>query len=101
MGNVKVKDWGPWSLDTETRVLDGPTGYYVDLDRCQTSAQVLDWIVQIAMKTWADAETVRGLVHAINDILRPQSTMCGSGVNGSMSDAQIKSAVKAYEGVRA
>lgn len=101
MGNVNIKDWGPWSLDTETNVLDGPSGYYVDLDRCQTSAQVLDWIMQIAGKTWgAEPETLAGLVHALNDILRPQANLCGSGYGTTMSDAQIKSAVKAYEGVR-
>lgn len=100
VGNVKVKDWGPWSLDTETRVLDGPKGYYVDLDQCQTSAQVLDWVVQVATKSWADAEVVMGLLRAINDILRPQSNLCSSGVHKTMSDAQIKAAVKAYEGFR-
>lgn len=101
MGNVNIKDWGPWSLDTETRVLDGPHGYYVDLDRCQTSAQTLDWIMQIAGKTWgAQPEVLAGLVHALNDTLRPQTFMCSSGYDKPMSDAQIKSAVKAFEGVR-
>ncbi len=37
-------DWGPWRLDPEVRVLYPvwPYRYEVDLDRCTTSAEMLD-----------------------------------------------------------
>ena len=34
----------------------GGYSYDVDLDRCKTAAQCLDWIHQLHVKTWFDAE---------------------------------------------
>jgi len=36
--------------------------YEVDLEQCLDGAQVLDWILQVAGKQWADDATVAGLV---------------------------------------
>lgn len=88
-----TSNWGPWRLDPEVRVLY-PTGpghyrYEVDLDRCRTSAEVLDWICQIAGKTWADDATIAGLVRALNDLLTPQAHLCSSGQSKTMSVRQI------------
>jgi len=74
-----------WVLDAERLVLvlgDPVTGgwaYEVDLERCATSAQVLNWIAQVATKQWASDEILAGLVRAINDVLKLQANLCGSG----------------------
>jgi hypothetical protein len=35
--------------------------YWVDLERCRTAAEVLDWIMRVAKKSWADDETLASL----------------------------------------
>jgi hypothetical protein len=55
-------------------------GYEVDLDRCRSSAEILDWIAQLEQKTWCDATCVGNLVRALNRILRLQGNFCGGGV---------------------
>ena len=32
--------------------------YWIDLERIQTSSQMLDWIMQIASKTWATPQII-------------------------------------------
>jgi len=73
-----------WQFDPVRRVLTfykqpGWWVYEVDLDRCSTSAQVLDWIFQITQKRWATDHVLAALRHALNAMLRPQATLCGSG----------------------
>jgi hypothetical protein len=68
---VPRDEWGDWKLDRERLVRDlhatkknGRTfhRYEVDLERCTSSAQILDWICQAAEKAWADQDTVADLV---------------------------------------
>lgn len=74
--------WGPWRLDPEVFVLiNVHNDYDVDLERCLTSAAVLDWYHQIAGKSWANDRTLAGLVRAVDDVLYPQSTLCGGALN--------------------
>ena len=76
------KQWGPWSYDAERLVLthqnkDYPGSWYeVDLERCDTSAETLDWIFQVAAKDWGVPKTLGYLIHAIADLLDPQDTLC-------------------------
>ena len=44
--------WGPWHLrhDNLTLEISEPFHYYVDLEECLTSAQVLDHICQVTAK---------------------------------------------------
>ena len=76
--------WGPWLLNPTQYSLEIWNGniqrYYVDMDRCLSSAQVLDWIMQIQMKGWATDEVTAGLVRAINDLVHPQGMLCSMGV---------------------
>jgi hypothetical protein len=74
-------DWGPWRLDPAVLVLylEPHHAYEVDLERCTTSAEVLDWVCQVAAKTWADDATLAGLVRALDDVLAPQAHLCSSG----------------------
>jgi hypothetical protein len=100
--------WGPWRLDKRRRVLwISPPGYHggryeVDLDACTTSAQVLDWICQLAGKTgsaWAGDDPVvhtamvAGLVHALNDVLQLQAHLCGCGIGKQLTSAGVRELV--------
>jgi len=89
-------DWGPWRLDRATRVLYPvkPYRYEVDLDDCTTSAQVLDWIIQVAEKTWADDATIAGLIRALDDVLHPQAHLCSSGASKTLNKAKIRALVR-------
>jgi hypothetical protein len=73
--------YGKWTHNPRTRTIDHDDGYQVDLDRCRTSAEVLDWIAQISHKSWGDPETVGNLVKAIDEVLCLQATVCPGGVD--------------------
>ena len=80
--------WGPWRLNTATLTIElhhQQRDYGVDLDRCRSAAEVLDWIAQVAQKTWASDAILAGLVRAVDDILHPQAHLCPSGQPGSVS----------------
>ena len=73
-----------WKFDPDRLVLDLYDGegrwiYEVDFERCSTSAEVLDWIFQVAGKTWCTDKILGGLIHMLDKILHPQATLCGSG----------------------
>jgi hypothetical protein len=79
---VSVTD--PWRFEPETRVLalydEGRWIYEVDLERCRTSAGVLDWIMQVASKTWATDAVIAGLARGLKGLLNPQATLCSFGI---------------------
>ena len=67
--------WGPWRYNTNTLELeyydeDGKYKYGVDLQRCNSSAEVLDWIFQVNNKMWCGYECTGHLVQAIRDLLK-------------------------------
>ena len=75
--------WGRWVYHPDTFVLrfaEGTTDEYeVDLDRCKTSAEVLDWIFQVSKKGWVTAAEVGELVGALEYLLDPQCNLCSLG----------------------
>ena len=90
--------WGSWSFKPESLVLvceaAEAKGYEVDLERCTTSAEMLDWLCQVAEKDWATAELVGNLVLALNDLLRPNASVCSMGVEGEPIE-DVRKAIKA------
>jgi hypothetical protein len=54
--------------------------YEIDLERCRTSAQVLDWIAQVAGKAWAWPDLIGCLCYAFEAVFDLQATFCGMGV---------------------
>lgn len=82
------RTWGPWTLDPELLTLDHPL-YQIDLETCTSSAEVLDWIMQVGHKVFADDATLAGLVRALNDCLRPQATLCSNGQPTTIGAAAI------------
>ena len=65
--------WNGWRLEGIELVYPAYIGgvYPIDLERCDRSSEVLDWIAQIAGKDWATDECLAGLIHALDDILPP------------------------------
>jgi hypothetical protein len=87
---VRRSEFGGWRLDRRAHclVLQAPDAWYeIPLAECRTSAQVLDWILQIAGKTWATPTIVAGLVRALDYYLDPQATLCSFGRERGPIDA--------------
>jgi hypothetical protein len=82
--HVTHPSWGPWVYDPSDHTLNhGPVTdwvYFIDLREITTSAQMLDWIFQIAGKTWGTPAVVGGLVQAFEDLLNPQGALCSFGM---------------------
>ncbi|HZD66147.1 MAG TPA: hypothetical protein VE152_08625 [Acidimicrobiales bacterium] len=94
-------EWGPWELELEAFALavDLEAGgssyrYEVDLKACTSSAQVLDWLGELAGKAWADDRTVAGLVRALNDLLDLQTTLCPWGQDRTITGDQVEQLVR-------
>jgi hypothetical protein len=87
------RGWGPWDIDPDVFVLWTVAPgyrYEVDLEECTTSAQVLDWVCQVAGKTWADNPVLAGLVRALDDVLAPQVHRCSCGRSTRLGRAAIR-----------
>ena len=69
--------WGPWRYQEPTSVLeyvpqDRHWWYEIDLERCHTSAQVLDWVLQVCVPGNVSAEDILYLFEALEDLLEPE-----------------------------
>ncbi len=79
-------EWGHWQLNLATKCLEfreeGSWRYEVDLDRCKTSAQILDWLCQLLEKSWVTTTDVGCLLQALDDLSGGlQASVCGCGVD--------------------
>ena len=85
MRRVDRQRWGRWWLVRDNLTLEYRQSrrsgwlYYVDLERCRTSAQTLDWIAQINGKGWCRATDLAHLVRALDELLGLQENLCGCG----------------------
>lgn len=70
--------YGPWKFDQRLLTICFE-GYEIDLEQITTSAEALDWIMQINGKDWAGPLVMAWLVEALDDLLHPQSTLCSFG----------------------
>lgn len=95
------RDWGPWYLNPANLTLElyledrnpavGNYDYYIDLERCLTSAQTLDWIFQVAGKEiYERHDVLGGLILAVDDILQPQGNLCGSGIDRPLRKTEVR-----------
>src|SRR5262245_54074423 len=65
--------WVPrqWRFHPDTLELSTEAGgydYRIDLEECDSCAEILDWIAQIAQKAWATQELVGELVYAFDTL---------------------------------
>lgn len=77
-----TQDTSSWTYVESTHVLRHDfTGYEVDLEACTTSAQVLDWILQVHGKPWCTPEALREFIRMLDALMGDiQSEMCPQGV---------------------
>jgi len=84
--------WGNWKFDADTLTLNyAPKGhwqYEIDLERCATSAQLLDWVFQIQGKGIFSPKDLADMLEALNDLLRPQANLCSCGQNKRIPDVK-------------
>jgi hypothetical protein len=84
-----------WRYDVERLVLvhaqPHSYAYEVDPERIRTPAEALDWIAQVAGKTWAREEPacVGELVIALDVLLHFQATLCGCGISRRISPRKL------------
>lgn len=81
--------WGAWrynphnlTLEIDSEVSGYPKSdpYYVDLERCNTSAEVLDRLCQVLHTTWCSPEQVGYLLKAVDELAgNLQASMCSCG----------------------
>src|SRR5690606_12279282 len=95
-----ARRWGPWRLSEGGRVLecdcDDPLRHYwVELESCDSSAQVLDWMCQIAGRYDGDDVAIAGLVRAFNDLLDPQAHLCSMGKDHKLSQKKLDELIAA------
>ncbi len=92
------RQWGDWQLDTERLTLDykpdGVWRYEIDLERVRDSASLLDWIFQIAGKSWATPKVTRDLLRALDDIFEPQANLCSVGMGKKISPSFVAKRLK-------
>jgi hypothetical protein len=82
--------WGPWIFHRKALELEYRGGhYFVDLARCRSSAEVLDWIAQVSGKAWITREDVGYFVEALDDLLDLQGNICGFGFDYRIVPAEI------------
>lgn len=81
--------WGKWRFDAKGLSLvfeeNGREQYAIDLTEMDSSAQMMDWIFQVNMKSWASRVDIGNLVEALDDLLRPQATLCSGGADKRMN----------------
>lgn len=83
------RPYAPWTFDADLLTLDlkTPTAeYQIDLERCNTPAEMLDWIFQVHSKTWATPAILAGLLQALYDVIDPQASLCSFGNPSSIKD---------------
>ena len=85
--DIKTR-WGDWSYDRKNLTLFNSEGYEVDLTECNSAAEILDWIFQVAGKSWADNRTVTTLIEALEDLLDPQANVCSWGRDKHFNSTQ-------------
>ena len=71
-----------WCWIPESRTLlykSESISYAVPIDEMSTTANTLDWIFQLAEKTWLSRESLGAFVRAVNELIRPQACLCCGG----------------------
>jgi hypothetical protein len=86
-------DFGNWHLDPTTLelVLKRQDWIRIDLERCNTSGDVLDWIFHYRAKNLSDKD-LADMLHALELILQPRSNLCSFGANKTIDSSALVNA---------
>jgi hypothetical protein len=87
-----------WCVNFDNLTIEhvrGPGFYYVDLERCLTSADVLDWIFQIHRKRWGSSDgVVEELLWLLGLLLQPQANLCTGGLSKKIPKRSLRKLVQ-------
>ena len=96
------KQWGYWIFRSTTLVLElqterGGWAYEVDLQRINSTAEMLDWIFQLNHKNRCDDsiygnenhDLIGDLIQAFDDIFEPQANCCSWGNEKKFSGSKL------------
>jgi hypothetical protein len=101
------KRWGGWEFKqnyalrfygtypSESKDVKPRLFYEIDLEEIHSSAEMLDWIMQIIYAAWATTDCIADLCRAFYEIFDPQASLCGWGGNGRIDDV-VKHVEKIY-----
>jgi len=69
-----------WVYDRRSRmVIYKESGYDVPMWNCNTSAQILDWIIQLSQKEWEAPDALLGFIRMVNYLIDIQAHLCPGG----------------------
>lgn len=91
--------WGPWRLDKEKEILwqehKGQHTDWIDLDRCTSSAEVLDTIIHFSRKFDGDGGEVAiaGMVRALDEVIDPMANLCSFGKSTTMKPKRLSEVI--------
>lgn len=77
-----------WILRKNRELEHRTMHYFVDLDRCSSSAAVLDWLFQVFKKRWCTQKTLRDLMVQLQARIDPQATLCSNAIVGTQGKGQ-------------
>lgn len=72
-------DFGTWFIENDELVLKRQDHRRIDFKRCNSSAQILDWIFHYQGRI--TAQELGDMIEALQSILQPMSNYCSSGVD--------------------
>tara|TARA_Y100000114_G_scaffold120772_1_gene115800 strand:+ start:375 stop:836 length:462 start_codon:yes stop_codon:yes gene_type:complete len=100
------KQWGYWIFRSSNLVLElqtkrGGWAYEIDLERINSTAEMLDWIFQLNHKNRfgesiygnENQDLIGDLIQAFDDIFKPQANCCSRGKEKEFSGSEL---AKAY-----
>lgn len=64
------KQWGNWHYDPNFFTLGYQNGYvyFIDLNDCTNSSEILDWLLHLAGKSWITPEDLGNLIYALDEL---------------------------------
>lgn len=81
-----------WEIDDNTMTLDlidKDHEYYVEISRCNSSAEILDWIIQVSKKTWVTDNILASLVRRLDHYIDLQANVCSYGRDGKVDACEV------------
>jgi len=68
---------------------DEPAEYFKPITDLNDSAHILDFLTQLATKTWVSSEDMGDLFTLMNEVMHFQGSVCGSGVSRTIADSAM------------
>jgi hypothetical protein len=67
---VGVAEYDPDTQTIRLYVYAGQNTYQIDLDRCKTQKELLDWILHLSGKTWCKGSVMIDFIHCLEWAIR-------------------------------